>query len=73
MVGSKQNLPVSYKDQISGEIFLYEDDNTGYNGYAIRAFNKRKGIYELLKETNCLSLRPDIIILQIGTNNVIDK
>ena len=73
MIGSKQGSQTSFKDENTGEIFTYEDDNTGYNAYAIKAFNNRNGIYEMLKETNCLSQKPDIIILQIGTNNVVDK
>ena len=73
MIGSKKTGKISYIDEKTGETFEYEDNNTGYSAYSIRAYNKRNGLLETLKETNCLSEKPDIIILQIGTNNVIDK
>ena len=74
MVGSKKSpCKVSYKDEITGETFEYEDVNSGYSAYAIKSYSGRNGIFETLKETDCLSEKPDIIILQIGTNNVVDK
>ena len=73
MVGSKGGWSTTYTDATTGESFEYDDDNTGYSGYTIKSYGGRNGIYETLKETDCLSLKPDIIILQIGTNNVIDK
>ena len=73
MIGSKSGWSTTYTDETSGESFNYDDDNTGYSGYTIKNYNGRNGIYETLKETNCLSQKPDIVILQIGTNNVIDK
>ena len=73
MIGAKSGWSTTYTDETTGESFDYDDDNTGYSGYAIKNYNGRNGIYETLKETNCLSQKPDIVILQIGTNNVIDK
>ena len=73
MVGSKAGWTTTYTDESTGESFEYDDDNTGYSAYAIKAYSGRSGIYETLKETDCLSQKPDIVILQIGTNNVIDR
>lgn len=73
MVGSKSGWSTLYIDEETGESFEYDDDNTGYSAYTIKSYGGRNGIYETLKETDCLSQKPDIVILQIGTNNVIDK
>ena len=73
MVGAKGGgwTPV-YTDETTGESFSYDDENTGYSGYAIMDYSGRNGIYETLQSTGCLSTEPDIVILQIGTNDVID-
>lgn len=73
MVGSKSSLEGKYTDETTGETWEYDDDNTGYSTYSIKSYRGRNGIYDTLKETNCLSQKPDIVILQIGTNNIIDK
>lgn len=75
MVGSKgNNMLVEFTDNETGESFKYDDDNTGYSGYAIKEYPGRNGILETLKSTNCLeTCKPDIVILQIGTNDVIDN
>jgi lysophospholipase L1-like esterase len=75
MVGSKgNNFMAEYTDSETGERFTYDDDNTGYSGYAIKEYAGRNGILENLKSTDCLaSCKPDIVILQIGTNDVIDN
>ncbi|MCR4796503.1 MAG: hypothetical protein K5898_15285 [Ruminococcus sp.] len=75
MVGSKgNNFMAEYTDSETGESFTYDDDNTGYSGYAIKEYPGRNGILETLKSTDCLaSCKPDIVILQIGTNDVIDN
>lgn len=75
MVGSKGGgwTPV-YTDEETGESFEYDNDNTGYSGYSIVSYPGRSGIYETLQETNCLAETvPDIVTLQIGTNDVLDK
>ncbi len=74
MTGSKGGgwLP-EYTDEVTGETFSYDDENTGYSGYAIKEYSGRNGIYETLVSTGCLSAEPDIVILQIGTNDVIDR
>ena len=73
MVGSKTGWSTKYTDETTGETFEFDDDNTGYSTYTIKSYGGRNGIYDTLKETNCLSQEPDIVILQIGTNNIIDN
>ena len=74
MVGSKKGYSTTYTNETTGETFEYDDDNTGYSTFTIKSYNGRSGIYETLVETKCLSeQQPDIVILQIGTNNVIDN
>ena len=74
MVGSKGgNMTAEYTDEKTGKSFKYDNDNTGYSGYAIQEYSGRSGILETLKSTDCLSEKPDIVILQIGTNDIIDN
>ena len=75
MVGSKGNdMKAEFIDSETGESFVYDDDNTGYSGYTIKEYQGRNGILETLKSTNCIeTCMPDIVILQIGTNNIIDN
>ena len=74
MVGSKGGgMMAEYKDEKTGKSFRYDNDNTGYSGYAIQEYSGRNGILETLRSTDCLSENPDIVILQIGTNDVIDN
>ena len=75
MVGSKGNgWTPTYIDNETGESFEFDNDNTGYSGYSIINYNGRSGIYETLQSTNCLiSETPDIVTLQIGTNDIIDN
>ena len=73
MVGSKNGGGTTYIDEESGEVFVYDDDNTGYSTFTIKSYEFRSGIYEKLIETDALSQQPDIVILQIGTNNIKDN
>ena len=74
MVGSKTGWSTTYTDEETGESFSYDDDNTGYSGYTIQSFGGRTGILETLMETDCLAqTQPDIVTLQIGTNDVIEN
>ena len=75
MVGSKDGgyMP-TYTDAATGESFEYDNENTGYSGYAVKAYPGRSGILETLQQTDCLKEKqPDIVTLQIGTNNIIDN
>lgn len=75
MVGSKGGgWTPTYTDSETGESFEFDNDNTGYSGYSIMNYSGRSGIYETLQSTGCLtSEAPDIITLQIGTNDIIDN
>ena len=74
MVGTKDGINKEYKDEMTGESFIYNDANVGYSGFFIKSFGRNRGIYNILKKTNCISsLKPNIIILLIGTNNAIVK
>jgi len=75
MVGAQGNKIEKYyynKDNPS-KYFEYQDDNSGFSAYTICAHKNRKGLLEILKKNECLKLNPDIIILLIGTNNVMDN
>lgn len=75
MVGSKDGgWTPTYTDEETGETWSFDNDNTGYSGYAIKEYSERSGIYETLISTDCLAkTKPDIVTLQIGTNDVIDN
>ncbi len=75
MVGAKGGgWTPTYTDEDTGVTFSYDDENTGYSGYAIKEYSGRSGILETLQSTDCLAqTTPDIVILQIGTNDVIDN
>ena len=76
MVGNKDESGEwlsTYTDPDTGETFSYDNANTGYSGYTIKSFGGRMGIYETLESSGCLNTAsPDIVTLQIGTNDVID-
>ncbi len=74
MVGSKDSgWTPAYTDE-TGETWEFDNENTGYSGYAIKEYSGRSGIYETLISTDCLAkTQPDIVTLQIGTNDVIDN
>lgn len=74
MVGSKDGgWTPTYTDETS-ETWEFDNENTGYSGYAIKEYGGRSGIYETLISTDCLAkTQPDIVTLQIGTNDVIDN
>ena len=73
MVGAKNHGIQKYYDKETNEEFLYQDDNSGYSGYTISTYKDRKGLLEIIQQNNCLKLNPDIILLLIGTNNVMDN
>lgn len=75
MVGSKDGgWTPTYTDEETGETWEFDNENTGYSGYAVKEYSGRSGIYETLISTDCLAkTKPDIVTLQIGTNDVIDN
>lgn len=75
MVGTKDGgWTPTYTDPDTGESFEFDNENTGYSGYSVQSYSGRNGIYEKLVETDCLKkYAPDIVTLQIGTNDIIDN
>ncbi len=64
----------TYTDSETSESFTYDAAHCGYSGYSIKDYSGRNGILETIQNGNYLSeYTPDIIILQIGTNDVIDN
>ncbi len=63
----------SYTD--NGESFTYDGDHSGYSGYAIQYMTgteTRQGILETVESTDMIkTCDPDIVLLQIGTNDVL--
>ena len=73
MVGPNSDYPDTYEH--NGEIRTYDTDHCGYSGYAIQYMDgteTRQGILETLKDGDYLqTYDPDIIMLQIGTNDIL--
>ncbi len=72
MVGAKSGGN-SYTD--NGETFTYDGDHSGYSGYAIQYITgteTRQGILEMIESTDMINMcDPDIVLLQIGTNDIL--
>lgn len=73
MVGPNCDYPDTFtwlKEEIT-----YDTDHCGYSGYAIQYMDEtetRQGILETLQDGNYLqTYNPDIIMLQIGTNDIL--
>ena len=75
MVGPNWNWgDASYTDEETGETFSYDAAHCGYSGYAIKEYSGRSGILETVQNGDYLTVySPDVVILQIGTNDVIDN
>ena len=73
MVGCNSDYPETF--EMFDETVTYDSDHCGYSGYAIQYMEgteTRQGILETLQEGNYLqTYDPDIIMLQIGTNDII--
>ncbi len=83
MVGRKNNdLQRTYTD--NGETFSYDPAHEGYSTYSIKSYNNpqnRTGLYETLENENAVDNakgkafdvnQPDIVLLMIGTNDILD-
>ena len=73
MVGPNSDYPDTFtwlKEEVT-----YDTDHCGYSGYAIQYMDEtetRQGILETLQDGNYLqTYDPDIIMLQIGTNDIL--
>ena len=84
MVGPNNNWTdsVSYTTA-DGVTFEYDPAHAGYSGYAIQAYSGRQGLYETVFDTTYTNgdvsgnmmeaYDPDIVLLQIGTNDLLDN
>ena len=72
-VGPNGNYPETF--DYNGETVSYDGDHCGYSGYAIQYMTgteTRQGILETLQSGNYLATyQPDIVLLQIGTNDIL--
>lgn len=75
MVGMKGSDNASFV--YNGETVTYDDNYSGYSGYAIQYMTgteTRQGILEKIQETDMINVcKPDIILLQIGTNDILSN
>lgn len=78
MVGAKDygSWQPSYTDS-NGVTFEYDGDHSGYSGYAIQYMTgteTRQGLLEMVQSTDMIaSCNPDIVMLQIGTNDILSN
>lgn len=82
MVGPNNNWSDSATYDWNGTTITYDPAHAGYSGYAIRKIGSRQGLQETIFDTTYVNgdvsgnmmeaYQPDVIMLQIGTNDVLD-
>ena len=82
MVGPNNNWSDSATYDWNGTTITYDPVHAGYSGYAIQKIGSRQGLQETIFDTtytdgdvsgNMMKVyQPDVIMLQIGTNDVLD-
>ena len=82
MVGSKSSWSNQATYDWNGTTITYDPDHSGYSGYAIQKIGSRQGLQETIFDTTYVNgdvsgnmmevYQPDVIMLQIGTNDVLD-
>lgn len=82
MVGPNNNWSDSATYDWNGTTITYDPAHAGYSGYAIQKIGSRQGLQETIFDTtytdgdvsgNMMEVyQPDVIMLQIGTNDVLD-
>ena len=82
MVGPNNNWTDSATYDWNGTTITYDPVHAGYSGYAIQKIGSRQGLQETIFDTtytdgdvsgNMMKVyQPDVIMLQIGTNDVLD-
>lgn len=74
MVGPENNWTNTSTYDWNGTTITYDPAHCGYSGYAIKQYNGRSGIYEtMFGNGNVMqTYDPDMILLQIGTNDLLD-
>ena len=80
MVGAKGSEGMTF--DYNGQTVTYDDNHSGYSGYAIQKMTtkeQREGILETIQGTwydgkNMIqAYNPDVVLLQIGTNDVLSE
>ena len=82
MVGPNNNWMDSATYDWNGTTITYDPAHAGYSGYAIQKIGSRQGLQETIFDTTYVNgdvsgnmmeaYQPDVIMLQIGTNDVLD-
>ncbi|MBQ8297567.1 MAG: hypothetical protein IJX77_07290 [Ruminococcus sp.] len=74
MVGPENSWSDSAAYDWDGTAITYDPNHCGYSGYAIQQYNGRSGLYETMFANGSVmeTYDPDIILLQIGTNDLLD-
>lgn len=82
MVGPNNNCSDSATYDWNGTTITYDPAHAGYSGYAIQKIGSRQGLQETIFDTTYVNgdvsgnmmeaYQPDVIMLQIGTNDVLD-
>ena len=82
MVGPNNNWSDSATYDWNGITITYDPVHAGYSGYAIQKIGSRQGLQETIFDTTYVNgdvsgnmmeaYQPDVIMLQIGTNDVLD-
>lgn len=82
MVGSNNNWSNEAAYDYNGVTITYDPAHSGFSGYSIEAYPGRSGIYETIFNNTYYSgsisgnmlevYDPDIVMLQIGTNDILD-
>ena len=82
MVGAKNNWTNQTTYDWNGTTITYDPAHSGYSGYAIQKIGSRQGLQETIFDTTYINgdvsgnmmeaYQPDVIMLQIGTNDVLD-
>lgn len=82
MVGPNNNWTDSATYDWNGTTITYDPAHAGYSGYAIQKIGSRQGLQETIFDTTYVNgdvsgnmmeaYQPDVIMLQIGTNDVLD-
>jgi lysophospholipase L1-like esterase len=74
MVGPENNWTEEATYNWNGTTITYDPQHCGYSGYSTMSYSGRIGIYETLFGSGNLleTYQPDIVLLQIGTNDLLD-
>lgn len=74
MVGPENNWTDSVTYDWNGTTITYDPAHCGYSGYSTMTYSGRTGIYETLFGSSNLmeTYDPDMVLLQIGTNDLLD-